>query len=50
GKDVIVCLSDSGVLSFIAYTECPSANLHFNEGQHNVHKGKNKAVTSIIGS
>ncbi|RIB15861.1 hypothetical protein C2G38_2191454 [Gigaspora rosea] len=26
------------------------SNLHFNEGQHNVHKGKNKAVTSIIGS
>ncbi|CAG8557410.1 10090_t:CDS:10 [Dentiscutata erythropus] len=50
GQDVLVCLSDSGVLSFIAYTECPSANMHFNEGQHSVHKGKKKAATPVIGS
>ncbi|CAG8443521.1 152_t:CDS:10, partial [Cetraspora pellucida] len=48
GQDVLVCLSDSGVLSFIAYTEC--VNVHFNEGLHNVHKGKGKAVSSVIGS
>ncbi|CAG8609261.1 10589_t:CDS:10 [Cetraspora pellucida] len=48
GQDVLVCLSDSGVLSFIAYTEC--VNVHFNEGLHNVHKEKGKAVSSVNGS
>ncbi|CAG8692688.1 7584_t:CDS:2, partial [Racocetra fulgida] len=45
GQDVLVCLSDSGVLSFIAYTEC--VNVHFNEGQQNVHKGKGRVDSSI---
>lgn len=48
GQDVLVCLSDSGSLSFIAYTECPSMNMDFNESQHSVHKGKRKAVSSVI--
>ncbi|PKK67422.1 hypothetical protein RhiirC2_751761 [Rhizophagus irregularis] len=50
GQDVLVCLSDSGMLSFLAYTEY--YNDIDNSGGENVrrNKGKGKVIPEIIGS
>ena len=50
GQDVLVCLSDSGMLSFFAYTESFNDRDNFEEGNVGGSKGKGKAVTEVIGS
>ena len=51
GQDVLVCLSDSGMLSFIAYTEYYDYKDN-SERENSVEgsKGKDKVFTEIIGS
>jgi len=45
GQDILMCLSDSGMLSFLVYTECFN-DKNFAGGN----KGKGKAVVEDIGS
>jgi len=61
GQDVLDCVSDSGYLSFLVYTECPyyltndidnSQHHHHNKQKkhNNEYKGKGKNISSIIGT
>jgi hypothetical protein len=50
GQDVLVCLSDSGMLSFLAYIEY-YYDIDSSGGENiGKNKGKGKVITEIIGS
>jgi hypothetical protein len=51
GQDVLVCLSDSGMLSFLAYTEYYNDRDNSEGGNFaGGNKGKGKVITEVIGS